>query len=219
MVLEKSMETLRDDINSLKRKFDQVMEGEEPDGSGTSTGGKGGTPKKSRAHDPHKPPDAAISKLFRRKRVERKRNKAEDLPEIEKGSTVCPVCKEDYYTPNAIVAHYSKFHKNEYLYHCNICGKGFMSPLGYRLHMKGHNKDERSPCEEDECKKVKKTFGSKSALKKHMKGQHPTEEQRKAMQNIKCQFCKKKFKTKDNKNEHELGCVLNPDREELTFEV
>ena len=59
------------------------------------------------------------------------------------------------------------------------CGKGFMSPLGYRLHIKGHNKDERVPCEEDECKKAKKTFGSKSALKKHMKEQHPTEEQKK----------------------------------------
>ena len=31
VVPEKSMETLRDDIDCLKRKFDQVMEGEEPD--------------------------------------------------------------------------------------------------------------------------------------------------------------------------------------------
>ena len=190
VVPEKSMETLRDDIDCLKRKFDQVMEGEEPDGSGISSGGKGATPKKSRAHDPDKPPDAAISKLFRGKRVDRKREIAEDLPELEKGSTVCPVCKEDYCTPNAIVAHYSKFHKNEYLYHCGQCGKGFMSPLGYRLHMKGHNEDERLPCEEDECKKAKKTFGSESALKKHMKEQHPTEEQKKLMVNIRCQFCK-----------------------------
>ena len=117
VVPEKSMETLRDDIDCLKRKFDQVTEGEEPDGSGISSGGKGATPKKSRAHDPDKPPDAAISKLFRGKRVDRKREIAEDLPELEKGSTVCPVCKEDYCTSNAIVAHYSKFHKNEYLYH------------------------------------------------------------------------------------------------------
>ena len=35
MVPEKSMETLRDDLDSLKRKFDLVMEGKEPDGSGT----------------------------------------------------------------------------------------------------------------------------------------------------------------------------------------
>ena len=147
--------------------------------------------------------------------MERKREIAQDLPEIEKGSTVC----KEYLTENAIVGHYSKFHKNECLYYCRICGKGFISSLGYRLHMKGHNEEERLPCEDNECKKAKKTFGSKSALKKHMKEQHPTEEQKKAMQNIKCQFCKKKFKTKDNKNEHELGCVLKPDREELTCEV
>ena len=45
-----------------------------------------------------------------------------------------------------------------------------------------------------------------------MKEQHLTDEQRKAMENIKCQYCNKKFKTKDNRNEHELGCSANPDR-------
>ena len=217
VVPEKSMETLRDDLDSLKRKFDQVMEGEEPSGSGT--GEKGTTPKKSRPHDPDQPPDPAISKLVKRKRVDITREVAENLPAIQKGSSVCPVCKEDYCTQNALVAHYSKFHKNEYLYHCKICFKGLMSELGYKLHMQGHKEEERLECEEPKCKELKKTFGSKSALKKHMKEQHPTEEQKKAMQNIKCQFCKKKFKTKDNKNEHELGCILNPDREELTCEV
>ena len=54
------------------------------------------------------------------------------------------------------------FIKNEYLYHCKKCGKGFMSILGYKLHMKGHNEDERLPCEDENCEK---TFGSKSAAK------------------------------------------------------
>ena len=76
------------------------MEGEEPDGS--STGGRGATPKKSRPHDPDQPPDAGISKLVRRKRVDVRREVAENLPEIEKGSTVCPVCIEDYCTQNAL---------------------------------------------------------------------------------------------------------------------
>ena len=52
-----------------------------------------------------------------------------------------------------------------------------------------------------------------------MKEQHPTEEQLKERENIKCQYCQKKFKTKDNRNEHELGCVANKDREELKCEV
>ena len=85
-----------------------------------------------------------------------RREVAKDLPETEKGSSICPVCKEDYCTQNALVTHYSKFHKNEYLYHCKKCGKGFMSILGYKLHMKGHNEEERLPCEVPECEK---TFG------------------------------------------------------------
>ena len=52
-----------------------------------------------------------------------------------------------------------------------------------------------------------------------MKEQHPTEEQLKERENIKCQYCQKKFKTKDNRNEHELGCVANKDREELKCEM
>ena len=48
-----------------------------------------------------------------------------------------------------------------------------------------------------------------------MKEQHPADEQKKLMANIKCQFCQQKFKTKDNKNEHELGCTGNKDRVEL----
>ena len=52
-----------------------------------------------------------------------------------------------------------------------------------------------------------------------MKEQHPTEEQLKERENIKCQYCQKKFKTRHNRNEHELGCAVNPDREELKCEV
>ena len=138
------------------------------------------------------------------------------MPEIDKSSAVCPVCKEDYSTPNALVTHYSKFHQNEYLYHCGKCGKRFMSRLGYKLHAGAHNEAKRLPCEDPECEQK---FGSKSAVKKHMKEQHPIDEQRKAMENIKCQYCGKKFQTKDNRNEHELGCSANENREELTCEV
>ena len=46
--------------------------------------------------------------------MEVRREIAEDLEELEKGSTVCPVCDEDYTTQTAVVHHYSKFHKNEY---------------------------------------------------------------------------------------------------------
>ena len=52
-----------------------------------------------------------------------------------------------------------------------------------------------------------------------MREQHPTEEQKKAMEGIKCQYCDKKLKTKDNLREHEMGCDLNPDQEEICCEV
>ena len=68
VVPEKSMETLRDKIDTLKRTFEQVIEGKEPDAS--ASGGKGATPKKSGAHNPDKPPDAEVAKLVKRKRVE-----------------------------------------------------------------------------------------------------------------------------------------------------
>ena len=79
--------------------------------------------------------------------MEVRREIAEDLEELEKGSTVCPVCDEDYKTQTAVVHHYSKFHKNEYKYHCKECGKGFMSTLGYKLHSGAHNEANRLPCE------------------------------------------------------------------------
>ena len=82
--------------------------------------------------------------------------------------------------------------------------------------MHGHNEAKSLKCDEEVCTK---DFESKTALKKHTKEQHPTEKQRKEMQNINCNYCSKKFKTKQNKNEHELGCVVYPDREELTCEV
>ena len=206
--LRRKVLRLRDDIDTLKRKFDGVLEshGIEPS---TSTGTRTTPQKKSRAHDPDKPPDANVAKLVRGKWVKVRREVAENLPEIEKSTTVCPVYKEGYMTQAALVTHYSKFHKNEYLYHCNKCGKGFMSVLGYKLHKGAHNDSLRLPCEDLTCKK---TFGSKSAVRKHMKEQHPTDKQKKAMENIKCQYCKKKFKTKDNKNEHELGCPANENR-------
>ena len=214
VVQEKSMASLREDIGSLKRKFEEVMAGKEIEDTGTSSGTA--PQKKSRAPDPDQPPDPKIAKLVRGKRVEVRREIADDSEEVEKGSTVCPVCKEDYITQNAIVSHYSKFHKNEYLYHCKECGKGFMSRLGFKFHSGTHNEAKRLPCEDETCTQK---FGSKSAVKKHMKEQHPTEEQLKERENIKCQYCQKKFKTKNNRNEHELGCAANPDREELTCEV
>ena len=48
---------------------------------------------------------------MRGKRVEDRRKVAKNLPEIEKENSICPVCKEDYCTQNALVTHYSKFHK------------------------------------------------------------------------------------------------------------
>ena len=98
VVEEKSMESLREDIGSLKRKFDEVMAGKEIEDTGTSS--RITPQKKSRAHAPDAPPDPKIAKLVRGKRVEVRREIAEDLEELEKGSTVCPVCDEDYMTQN-----------------------------------------------------------------------------------------------------------------------
>ena len=67
VVPEKSMETLRDEIDSLKRLFEQVFEGEEPDAS-ASTWKTVTSQKKSRAHDPDQPPDDAIAKIVRRQK-------------------------------------------------------------------------------------------------------------------------------------------------------
>ena len=103
-------------IDSLKKKFNQVMESHEPEESGGT--GKVSTPKKSRPHDPDKPPEPSLAKLVKGKSIDHWREITENLPEIEKGCTTCPVCKADYMTQNAVVTHYSKFHKSEYLYHC-----------------------------------------------------------------------------------------------------
>ena len=67
-----------------------------------------------------------------------------------------------------------------------------MSSQGYNWHVAGHNKDNRLKCGHG----CEKTFGSKPALKKHNREQHPTKAQAKEMKNVRCQFCKKKFQNK-----------------------
>ena len=208
------IERLEEGIESLKRSIENVKEGKDPDDIAEN---RGSTPKKSRRDEPNQPPSPNLAKMVKGKRPEQKRELGKNLPQLDlsQKSGICPVCKEDYITGPALVTHYSKFHKNQYLYKCKECGKGFMSTQGYNWHVLAHDESKRLKCPHG----CTKTFGSKPSLKKHNREQHPTKKQAKEMKNVRCQFCQKKFKTKPNKNDHELGCVLNPDREELKCEV
>ena len=84
-----------------------------------------------------------MTKPVRKKRVEQGRAIGKDLAPIETENAICSLCKEDYLIQAALVIHCSKFHKNEYLFHCEKCGKGFMSKLGYNLNMGVHDEAKR----------------------------------------------------------------------------
>ena len=169
------------------------------------------------------PPDPEMGRLFKARRIDAEPVIKENVLKkgmYKPGDTRCKLCDEDHGSHSALVTHFEKAHKNKYLFTCERedCGKGFMSLFGYRLHVAAHDKANRLPCPKKKEKGCTKTFGSKAAVSKHMREQHPTKEQAKKL-NVKCRFCSKVCKTAANCKDHEAGCDYNEDRKEMYCEI
>ena len=82
-----------------------------------------------------------------------------------------------------------------------------MSKGGIEGHKSQHlPHSEKLKCTHSDCNV---TFGRAQSLKKHLKTVHGKQKK------VNCKFCKKSFKTKDNKVTHEMGCKENINRKEL----
>ena len=204
MVSEKNMEILRDSVLKLGRNIEAVAKGKEPDEVDVEIHT---TPRKR--HLPYKPPTPEMAKMVKKKRVDVERTVSTEVEDYEPGDRFCKRCNYDCGSSSALASHFSKFHKNEYLYFCEECGKGFMTKQGYEAHANAHNEKERLKCPRG----CSKTFVTKGAMKKHVKEIHDPKPE--GYKKPECQFCGKKFRIKGNLTEHILGCDQNPDRKPI----
>ena len=129
------------------------------------------------------------------------------MKDIEMGDLCCELCNINFQTTKSLCSHVAKFHLGNVLYKCESCGKGFMSKGGIEGHISQHLSDsQKISCTHSDCNV---TFGRHQSLKKHLKTVHGNQKQ------VHCKFCKKGFKTKDNKVAREMGCKENTDRKEF----
>ena len=208
VVSEKTVQVLKEGIKKMKRGL-ELLDGRELDEGDDEDVEK--APKRKIRHD--QPPSPSTARLFRKQRVETEKVQAKNLPNYKPGDTKCTLCKEDYDNYASLVNHFSKFHKNEYIYYCEKCGKGFMTSSGHNLHVAAHDVSTKLTREKSSCSK---TFGSKLALKKHKVEQHGP---KKKWDEHKCEFCGNVFKTKYNMWEHVQACGLNPKRQPIYCEI
>jgi len=192
----------------LSKSIEQVEEGNPNPITSLST------PKKRKPQQDDEPPTPELKKLVKKKRVEVDKEMPKKLQMYTPGDTSCKICKFNAGSSDKLVTHFAKFHKNEYIYECSRCGKGFLTSEGHKNHMVGHDEDKRLKCTKAGCTK---TFGSKGALKKHLANQHTRKP--KGYKKPQCHYCKKEFAEKGNLAEHIQGCEANPDRVPLYCEI
>ena len=130
-----------------------------------------------------------------------------DVQEIEVGKVHCDKCNKDFDKPAKLVRHLNVDHQMKYQFECETCGKALQSKEGYKSHMLTHKEEQKIA-----CTKCDATFTLKKSLKAHMKQFHLAPG--KKLPPVKCGYCPKEFKYKGLARQHELGCELNPNREE-----
>ena len=152
----------------------------------------------------------------------------ENVQKPGKEDTLCIVCQKDFPSNYALKHHITQFHKGQYLYKCEECGKGFMSRTGVKTHMISHqlsgttqeerNKQKPYQCElcaDAEPPKVA-GFTTERAYRGHLKIYHPEEG---SQTEFACPHCNKVFISKANMVQHRNSCKKNPARKELYCEI
>lgn len=92
----------------------------------------------------------------------------------------CEECDRIFSSPKALKNHIKSQHRNEYPYHCPICGQGLMYKQRLKWHMLAHS-DERN----SECKLCQAKFKRPAQLNVHMR--------RHTGELLPCDICGKRF--------------------------
>ena len=212
VVEEAQIKILESEIEHVRKNLSLLAEGKELEEVAERR-----TPRKRRASQSDQPPRKEISRMVARKTADIEKEFPDAFESYEKTDTFCRLCEEEYHTHENLVRHNMIIHENQSNYSCRECGKTFLTSEGHRQHVNGHDSAKRINCEEKSCPK---TFGSKLALKAHMKLKHSAD----ARPRVECKFkdkgCKKTFAAKGNMVEHCFKCKFNPSgMKEYTCEI
>ena len=134
----------------------------------------------------------------------------EDIQKPVAGDLKCDVCNIFYKSTLELRHHIKKFHKNVYLFKCDMCGKGFMSKESKKMHEKAHGDGDKEEVAYagGYCKKCEKGFTWPKSYKKHMNAFHSKKKP------LKCSTCPKTFRTKDDLDQHFVRCPTNPNKKQ-----
>ena len=182
---EQNLKTIKVELKHVRKNLGLMAEGKEIE----EVVDKTQTPWKRRASQSDQPSSKSMAKMVARKTVDQDKEMPDEIEGCEKGNMFCKLCDLDEKTYDNMVEWYKKYHKNETLFTCCDCGKGFITSEGHWCHVQGHNAEKRIKCLDNTCTK---TFTMKLSLKAHMKLKHRGEKER-----IKCKFaeqgCEKTF--------------------------
>ena len=103
----------------------------------------------------------------------------------------CPYCPATFSSLRDMKAHISKDHGSAMPFSCELCGKGYETPLGLQLHMQAHQ-GKTHPCPVCDSK-----LSQKSALRPHLKKVHGVAQ---------CVTCSGVFKLGQEYTQHVLHC-------------
>ena len=202
VVEEAQIKLLESEIEHVRKNLSLLAEGKESEEVAERR-----MPHKRRASQSDQPPRKEIARMVARKTADIEKEFPDAFEEYEKTDTFCRLCEEELDTHENLVRHNMRIHKNQSNYSCRECGKTFLTSEGHRLHVDGHNSAKRISYEEETCPK---TFGSKLALKAHMKLKHCDNPKPRVECKFKDRGCKKTFAAKGNMAEHCFKCKFNP---------
>lgn len=88
----------------------------------------------------------------------------DDMPKLQPGDTICPLCSTEFPQHNDLTAHYSTHFK---MYSCNLCKVKFLRKQSYLQHISRNHKQKKFS-----CKICKRQYANKWSIKQHIHTAH-----------------------------------------------
>lgn len=113
----------------------------------------------------------------------------------------CNICKQSFLTKAKLLTHKQSFHKGQYSFECELCGKTYNHQSNLNRHKAVHKEKPQDTLETEDdlkCKICNKHFSSKSNITKHIKVVH------RQIRQFNCEWCTNSFTVKGNLKRHVL---------------